>query len=230
MKNLAATFATLAASLCVSQATVVWTGAASADPFDDGNWDLSGSGVTAVDSNVSVSDDIVVTDGNIAIPNLGGQVRLQVGNGFSITLDNSTLSLVGGGNDGVGGAPGSTGVEVYLTNGSQFNPFFIVNAVSLYIDGTSSAIFGGGGNPVNISTIDLTRGAELSFRNETPAAFTSEHLSKITVDGEPAVAGVNILINPFNGAAGSAITVIPEPSALGLMGLSALVLFRRRRR
>ena len=230
MKDLAVIFTTLAASLCISQATVVWTGSASADPFDEGNWDLSGSGVTAVDSNVSISDDILVTNGSIAIPNLAGQVRLQVGNGFSMTLDNSTLNLVGGGNDGVAGAPGGTGVDVYLTNGSQFNPFFIVNAVSLYIDSTSSATLGGGGNPVNLSTIDLTRGAQLSFRNETPAAFTSEHLSKITVDGAPAVAGVNILINPFNGAGGSAITAIPEPSALGLVGFSALVLFRRRRR
>ena len=233
MKTHLATLATLAvfaAFLCPSQAAIVWTGATSTDPFDDTNWDFSGSGVSAVDSNVSVADDISIINGSIEIPNLNGQQRLQLGNGFTMTLDNSTLGLVAGGNDGTGGQPGSTGMSINLTNGSQFNPFFIVNAVSLDIDSTSSATFGGGGNPVNISTINLTFGSTLSFRAETPAAFTAEHLGKITVDGAPAVDGVNIQIAPFNGASGSVITAIPEPSSAVLLGFAGLALMLRRRK
>jgi hypothetical protein len=153
---------------------------------------------------------------------------LQLGDGFTMTLDNSTLNPVG--NDGTGGQPGSPGVNINVTNGSQFNPFFIVNAVSLDIDGTSSATFGGGGNPVNISTINLTLGSTLAFLAETPAQFTNEHLGKVTVDGTPAVAGVNIQIDPFNGAAGSVITVIPEPSSAALLSLAGLALVFRRRK
>ncbi len=230
MKNYLATLAIFAAFLCPSQAAIVWTGSSSTDPFDDTNWDFSGSGVSAVDSNVSVADDISIINGSIEIPNLNGQQRLQLGNGFTMTLDNSTLGLVAGGNDGTGGQPGSTGMSINLTNGSQFNPFFIVNAVSLDIDSTSSATFGGGGNPVNLSTINLTFGSTLSFQAETPAAFTAEHLGKITVDGAPAVDGVNILIEPFNGAAGSQITAIPEPSSAVLLGFAGLALALRRRK
>jgi len=230
MKTSFVTFAVIAAFLAPSQAAVVWTGATSTDPFDDSNWDFSGSGVSAVDANVSVADDISIVNGSIEIPNLGGQQRLQIGNGFTMTLDNATLGLVAGGNDGTGGQPGSTGVSINLTNGSQFNPFFIVNAVSLDIDGTSSATFGGGGNPVNISTINLTFGSTLSFRAETPAAFRGEHLGKITVNGVPAVDGVNIEIAPFNGASGSLITAIPEPSSTVLLGFAGIALVFRRRK
>jgi len=229
MKTYLVTLAALTALLHPSLAAIVWSGATSTDPFDDSNWDFSGSEVSAVDANVSVADDISIVNGSIEIPNLGGQQRLQIGNGFTMTLDNSTLGLVAGGNDGTGGQPGSAGVNINLTNGSQFNPFFIVNAVSLDIDSTSSASFGGGGNPVNISTINLTFGSTLSFRSETPAAFTSEHLGKITVNGAPAVDGVNIEIAPFNGASGSLITAIPEPSSALLLGFAGLALLFRRR-
>ena len=220
----------LASSLTASQAAVVWTGATSGDPFDDSNWDFSGSAVTAVDENVSIVDDITVTNGAIVIPNLAGQGRLQIGNGFTMTLDNSTLDLVAGGNDGVGGEPAGTGVSISLINGSQLNPFFIVNAVALDIDGTSSATFGGGGNPVNLSTINLKAGATLGFLAETPAAFITEHLSKITVDGAPAVDGVNIQVSPFNGDAGSQVTVIPEPAGVAFLALASLAFFSRRRK
>ena len=222
--------ALLAASIVSSQAVVVWTGNTSSDPFDDTNWDFSGSAVTAVDSNVSIADDITITGGNLEIPNLTGQVRLQIGNGFTMTLDNSILGLVGGGNDGVGGEPSGTGVDINLTNGSELNVFFIVNGVSLDIDSTSSATFGGGGNPVNISSVNLTDGAVLQFLLEDPTEFTNEHLSKVTVDGAPAVDGVNISIEPFNGG-GSRITVlgIPEPSSAMLMSLAGLGLLVRRR-
>ena len=106
-----------------------------------------------------------------------------------------------------------------------------MNAVALDIDGTSSATFGGGGNPINLSTVNLTDGAVLAFLNETPGAFATEHLSKVTVDGAPAVDGVNIMIESFNGNLGSRITVIPipEPSSILLSALAGFGLLIRRR-
>ena len=219
----------LAASIISSHATVVWTGASNANAFDETNWDFSGSAVTAVDPYVSILDDVTITNGTIDIPDEPGQVRLQLGDGFTMTLDNSILGPVN--NDGVGGAIGGTGIQIDVTNGSQFNPFFIVNAVALDIDGTSSATFGGGGNPINLSTVNLTDGAVLAFLNETPGAFATEHLSKVTVDGAPAVDGVNIMIESFNGNLGSRITVIPipEPSSILLSALAGFGLLIRRR-
>lgn len=211
-----------------SQAAIIWTGATNSDSFEDLNWDFAGSGVTAVDANVSIADNVTITGANVVIPDVAAQGRFQVGNGFTLTLDNATLGAAN--NDGAGGEPSGTGIIVNVTNNSQFNPFFVVNNVAVDIDGTSSATFGGGGNPINIATVNLTAGAFLAFNNETPAAFTTEHLSKVTVDGAPAVDGVNIMIEAFNGASGSRVTVIPEPTSTLLITLGGLAFVVRRRK
>ncbi|MDB4282449.1 MprA protease, GlyGly-CTERM protein-sorting domain-containing form [Akkermansiaceae bacterium] len=211
-----------------TSAAIIWTGATSTDVFDESNWDLSGSAVTVIDSNISVADDLTITGATASIPDLPGQIRFQVGDGFTINLNNATLESAG--NDGVGGAPAGAGMMINVTNGSQLNTFFVLNGADVQVDGTSSVTLGGGGNPVNLSTINLTSGSVLSFMGETPAAFTTEHLSKITVDGAAAVDGVNINIANFNGASGSQVTVIPEPSHALLLGISGLLGFARRRR
>jgi len=211
-----------ATSLCSAHAAVVWTGGTSSDPFEDSNWDFSGSAVTAVDSNVSIEDDITITNGNIEIPNLAGQVRLQIGNGFTMTLDNSILGVVAGGNDGVGGQPSGTGVTVNVTNGSQLNPFFVVNAVTVNVDASSSASFGGGGTPINISTVNLAPGSSLTLASL--AEFT-EQGAKIFVNGVSFSSDPSIL--NFSGNTG---TAIPEPSGLALLGLAGLACCFRRRR
>ena len=82
---------------------------------------------------------------------------------------------------------------------------------------------------MNLSTVNLTSGSVLAFSAETPAQFTTEHLSKVTVNGAPAVDGVNIVIEAFNGASGSRITVIPEPSSSLLIVLGGLAFTARRR-
>lgn len=230
MKRILAGASFLAATLCTSHAVITWTGAADTNIFNDANWDFSASGVSTISSNTSIADDVIISGGNVEIPNEGGQVRFQLGNGFTLTVDNSTVAPVAGGNDGVGGEPGSTGVNVNIINGGNFNPFFIVNAVALDLDGTSSATFGGGGNPINLSTVNLTAGSTLAFLAETPAAYTAEHLSKTTVNGAAAVDGVNIAIAPFNGNLGSTISVIPEPSGAMLLGLAGFALILRRRK
>ncbi|MCA9216460.1 MAG: hypothetical protein KDB27_25500 [Planctomycetales bacterium] len=225
---------------CTANAEIKWVGGASTDVFDEANWDLRGSSVTAIDENVTITDDVRIGPGPFAhdaqIPDLAGQVRLQIADGNRLTIDGSIISPVG--NDGVGGEPGGdadpsndgvTGPIVDVINGGQFNPFFIVNDVRLNIDGTSSATFGGGGNPINLSSIYMEPGAVLSFLAETPDAFTTEHLAKVFVGGAAAVDGVNIML-ASDGGSGSVITAVPEPafSVLPLIAAIALV-FRKRR-
>jgi len=232
MKTVSRIFIGFIGSFLPSLGAVVWSGSTSTDPFESSNWDFSGSSVTSIVSNVSIEDDINIVGGAVEIPNLAGQVRVQIGNGYKLTLDNATLGLVAGGNDGVGGEPAGTGVEINLLNGSELNTFFIVNGVTLNIDSTSSATFGGGGNPINISTVNLVDGATLQFLLEDPTEFTNEHLSKVFVNGAPAVDGSNILIESFNGGQGSKISVIsiPEPSSvlLSLLGVAFLSTNRKR--
>ena len=95
------------------------------------------------------------------------------------------------------------------SNGSSYESYFIVNGVQMNVDATSSATFGGPGNPVNISAINLEPGASLTFLRETIDAFNTEHLSKITVGGEPAEEGVNYTIES-DGAEGCVITTISD--------------------
>ena len=184
-----------------SLAEIVWTGANGADIFDEANWDLSDSFVDVIEPNLSIDDDVVIKDATVEIPQVSAQQRFQVGSGFTITVDNSEIKLVGGSNDGIGGANGSRlpggpeGPVLDIKNGSVVEVFFIVNGVQVNVDGTSEVIFGGGGNPVNLSVIDLKEGAVMGFKNETIDAFNSEHLGKLTIDGEVAEEEINYSIS-----------------------------------
>jgi len=222
------TVAVLAASLSSAQAVIVWTGAADTNIFNDANWDFSGSGVGTISSNTSIADNVIITNGTASIPNEAGQVRFQLGDGFTLTLDNSTVSPVA--NDGIGGAPGGTGVTVDVINGSQLNPFFIVNGVTANIDATSSANFGGGGTPINISTVNLVNGAQLTLAS---AAEFNEQGQRIFVNGNqydsngstPGGANDALWDN-----LGTTRTAVPEPSGIALLGLAGVALIFRRRK
>ncbi len=214
-----------------TQAEIIWLGGVSNDIFDEANWDLTSSSVTLIDPNVSIADDAIIGPGpfpnNPVIPEVDAQQRFQLDDGKLLTLQG--VSLTAAGNDGVGGAAETTnGPTVMVMDGGQFDPFFVVNDVKVNIDGTSTATFGGGGNPINLSTVDLSPGAVLAFLNETPDAYRTEHLSKTFVLGVAAEEGINVLVDS-DGNTGSVITAIPEPSSmvLAVLGLLSLLSFRR---
>jgi hypothetical protein len=102
-----------------------------------------------------------------------------------------------------------------VVNGSSLEAFFIVNGTTLNVDSTSSATLGGGGNPVNISVIDLEPEATLTFTSETIDQFNTEHLSKLTIGGAAAEEGVNFTIES-DGNSGSIIKTITAAEAPAL--------------
>jgi hypothetical protein len=195
-----------------AQADIRWTGAVDKDIFREANWDLSASTVTAVNPNQTINDNIVITGGSVEIPDLPGQVRFQVGDGFTLTLDQSTLTALG--DDGVGGISGtSAGPWVILAGGAEFDPQFITNGVRLLFGPLCSADFGGGANPINLSKMKLTPSAVLAFKNETVADYIAEHLFKTSVDSAPAQVGVNVQVLS-DGGTGCVVSVItPYPNS-----------------
>ena len=199
---------TLAALAAPASADIVWTGAVSSDIFDEANWDLSNSTVTVIDPNVGIDDHVVIANApaEVWIPDVSGQQRFQIGDGFTVTIDNSHVR--GLGNDGLGGQPGaSPGPLVTLKNGASFEAFFIVNGTHMVFEPGTHGVFNGGFVPINISTVDLAPSTYLHFTDETPTAYITEHLSKTTVQGVPAVVGGNINVIG-DGGAGCFVTVI----------------------
>lgn len=194
-----------------ASADIVWTGAVSGDIFDEANWDLSQSSVTVIDPNVSIDDDVVIRDApaDVVITETGGgQFRFQVEEGRSVIIDNSRV--VAAGNDGIGCFQGTqVGITIEVNNGASLEPYFVVNRVRVKVDATSTAVFGGPGDPLNIATIDLKYGSVLRFLEEDPNEFLSEHLTSVTVDGAGAVPGVNLNL-VSDGGNGSIVTVIPQ--------------------
>jgi len=190
---------------------ITWTGASSQDIFEEANWDLSQSLVTTIDPDVTIHDDALIEDAPqpVEIPDLTGQGRFQLGDGYTLTVENSTITALG--DDGIGGAPGTTiGPDVEVTGGGHLELFFIADRTSLSIAASSSVTLTAGDQPIDDdSTVDLTAGATLAFTNETEAEYIAEHLSRTTVDGAPAVVGGNIYV-ASDGGNGCIVAVIPE--------------------
>lgn len=141
------------------------------------------------------------------------------------------ISIIGGDliTNGSGGISLDSAASILsITDGGSIDAQFIVNTWSLSVDGTSTVNLRGGGNPINGGTIDLALGGTATFTNETVNAFTTEHLSKFTVNGNPAVVGSNLIVLS-DGGAGSTVTAVPEPSSMIFSAIALLGLARRKR-
>lgn len=202
----------------LAAADVVWVGGQSDNAFDEANWDLSSSSVTQIDPNVPVLDNVLIqgAPAPVDVHVAGIQQGLLVGDAFTLRIDGSQVFTSS--NDGIGGEPGTgQGPTVHVQNGGDLATYFISNGVHLVIDATSSAHLWGPATPVNGATIDITQGSLLAFPQETVADFLAEHLSKLTVNGNPAVPGSNVSV-VSDGATGCVIEVV-EAAAVPRNGL-----------
>ncbi len=197
------------ASTTHASAQIVWTGAMGPGIFQEGNWDFTASTVTMVDHTIPIADNVefIGPAPEARIGELPGQEAFTLADGFGMVIDNMRVSATG--NDGVGSEFSSgLGLEIRVINGGSLEPYFVRNNTRVNVDSTSQLIFRDPANPVNGSTINLTLGARLEFLLEDPDEFRAEHLSKVFVDGAPAVEGVNIRVD-LVGVLGSCITVLP---------------------
>jgi hypothetical protein len=230
------------AVVAMSQATLTWNGADGAAFFTESNW-LDNTGAVPADGTINGGTAITAdTGGLIKIDssspgNIGS--HLLLGQGNQLLIDNGQSLTAGGSRgirvDGSLNAPLSTAT---IDNGSLIFVQFLVN-IAAELNHGSTLRLKGGGNPVNVSTINLLdTDSMILFNAETYAAFNTEHSSKVTYNGaalefgsDPFVAeaGDNALATAYNGTKGVQITVIPEPASFGLMALlGGSLLFIRR--
>jgi hypothetical protein len=222
--GLAALIVAVAAN--VGSADVVWTGAADSDIQNDSNYDFSGSGLSTISGieGSNLLDNVVFNNSGTApeLPNTGaGQFNYGSAT-FGLTFDNVVSTFAAGSNEGW------RGNTVSLINGAQTTSFFYVSS-TVSIDANSSVFLLGGGNPVNLTTVDMAPGAMVTFTLEDVSEFNAEHLGKFTVNGNPLVAGVNATV-VSDGGTGTIVTAIPEPGFLAILGIAGVGFVLRRRK
>lgn len=208
-----------------SHAVIVWNGGAATDDFyDDANWDFGGSSSASVTE--PTDDDITITGATIDEPSAAFS-NIDIGDGFSVTLDNTSFTFSNGnGFTGVNDVGDVTSV-LNLFNGSSMSAQFAAVGITINVDATSILTFRGGGDPINSqtekTTINLAPGAQLIL--PSAAEFTEQGVDIV-------VGGVSFFDDPsilnLNGA--TATAVIPEPSSILLSGIAGLGLLLRRRR
>jgi hypothetical protein len=226
MKKTLTIVGVLSASVIASHATVVWTGAANTDFYNDANWDFSGAvnGTTAINPSTDINEDLSIS----GAAGLTGVGRLDLGAGYSITLTNSSFAPSSGVNGVVDGDPSNSVLNVLA--GSAMTSTWLTEGMTLNVDGTSSYTLRGAGDPINSqsekTTINIAPGATLTLASV--AEFTEQGLD-IMVNGVSFAADTNILT--FSGNTATAVgAAIPEPSGVTLIGLAGLAMILRRRK
>lgn len=226
MKKILTIAGVLSATFIASHATVVWTGAANTDFYNDANWDFSGAvnGTTAINPSTDINENLTVN----GAAGLTGAGRLDLGAGYSITLTNSSFAPNSGVNGVVDGNPNNSVLNVL--GGSAMTSTWLTEGMTLNVDGTSSYTLRGAGDPINSqsekTTINLTPGAQLTLASV--AEFT-EQGADIMVNGVSFATDNSILT--FSGNTATAVgTAIPEPSGIALIGLAGLAMILRRRK
>lgn len=184
----------------VSQAASTWTNAiGDGDFYNEGNWDSDA--ITAgtqspangsINPGSAITEDLIVSGSSISgigsAPDLNGS-SLQLLNNASVATSNGI---------GIGNLT-SNYSPVSLENSSMHVMFLA--KINLQITGTSTLTLDGGGNPVNTSSINFVSptSGTIQFTGETIYNVRSEHLSKITLDGQSVTEGVDVEIVDIGG-------------------------------
>ena len=197
-----------------ANAVVVWTGAVnSTEAFNDGNYDFSGSTLTAIDESVAIEDDVTITGATInATDFVVGFGEYQMADTFTLTLDGTSLTSNGSG--GIGGVDDGADVPSFynLTNGSSMNLQFMAVGTTVNLDATSSIQFRGAGDPINSQV-------EPVVLNMTPGSqLTLPSVAEFTEQGDAIfVNGINFQSDPsilsFSGTTATAVAP-PDPLSL----------------
>ena len=173
-----------------------WTGRGDGISFaDPANW--TGEAEILVGA---IRDVFVIDDGAAVV---GGKAGCT-----TITCDGGELEVRLG--RMTGSNKGFRNGALRITGGSVDRQFLLGTEVTL--GGSGMLRLHGGAEPLNRSRVDFTSpDARLAFTNETPKDVLAEHVRKLTVNGEKAVDGDNIVIE----AAGDGGSVVRMKSGDG---------------
>ncbi|MCP5537013.1 MAG: cadherin domain-containing protein [Akkermansiaceae bacterium] len=191
---------------------LVWTGVVDGDFFNEANWDSDATiAGTQPPFNNSVNPDTALNALSVTIDGVDFTFMNStiVPEGVPLTLTNGLITTNGTIGYSITAATQST---LTLGAGAAVSFQYIANSDVVLTDDAVLELRGGG-NPLNGATVDLavdTTG-DIRFANESVADVRSEHLAKITVDGQPAVEGTNVQLTDVNGT--TVLSVIPPNSA-----------------
>lgn len=182
--------------ICSSTAaTYYWTSGGDGESiYQEANWtenaDGSGAAISVINANTAVNHDLIVNQGSPGGGG-GGSANLTLGSG-SLTVNAGVFRM------SLNQSVGINDANITLNNGRILTQFVQGGVVTL---SGGSLEFYASGNPVDGATLNFTAGssAVIQFLNESVGNVNSEHLSKIMVDGAPAVssgAGQNVVISP----------------------------------
>ena len=160
--------------------------------FQEGNWqNLGGTDIPQIDAGVELNAHLVVdfgtpggTTGHIGDLKLGG-------NSLTVTAGTFTSNS----SSGISSTISDTLISTLNISGGVVSTKFVKD-IAVYMTNDAQLTVYGGGNPLNTSTIDISTcdSAVIYFTDELPAAVRVEHLSCITVSGNPAVENENIFL------------------------------------
>ena len=157
--------------------TLTWSGLGDGSSFGDAdNWTPAGATIDLT----ALEDDFVIDapDACVGCPGGVAQISWVAGEG-SFTMTAGEMA----------GGAGIRYTTVDLSGGVMTRLFALDCAITLSNDAT--LVFTGGGNPVNLTTVDLVGAdAVVRFTAETPDAFRAEHAGKFTYDGLPGIEGL----------------------------------------
>ena len=122
-----------------AHATTTWIGGGTQSLFDSANYDGTGPVESTGAAQAPFNDNLAIASANIGggAGYTVGFGRLQIGQGFNVTFDGTTVDATGN-TGGFSGTGNDLSSSFDLLNNTSVNIQFVLNAV-YSIDGTSGA-------------------------------------------------------------------------------------------